>query len=174
MKEVICTCCPQGCHLQVDEANDYKVTGNGCPNGIAYGKEELTHPTRIITSTVRAEGCLHSRCPVKTSKPVPKGQMAEVVAALDSVVLHAPIHVGDVMIGIGSFINAIINFLIVAFVLFVVIKTINSLHKKPAEPEAPAEPEILPFSAAETNKIDSCFILKAGLTPAFSAVTPKL
>ena len=58
MKEVICTCCPQGCHLQVDEANDYKVTGNGCPNGIAYGKEELTHPTRIITSTVRAEGCL--------------------------------------------------------------------------------------------------------------------
>ena len=69
MKEVICTCCPQGCHLQVDEANDYKVTGNGCPNGIAYGKEELTHPTRIITSTVRAEGCLHSRCPVKTSKP---------------------------------------------------------------------------------------------------------
>lgn len=98
MKEVICTCCPQGCHLQVDEANDYKVTGNGCPNGIAYGKEELTHPTRIITSTVRAEGCLHSRCPVKTSKPVPKGQMAEVVAALDSVVLHAPIHVGDVVL----------------------------------------------------------------------------
>ena len=98
MKEVICTCCPQGCHLQVDEANGYKVTGNGCPNGIAYGKEELTHPTRIITSTVRAEGCLHSRCPVKTSKPVPKGQMAEVVAALDSVVLHAPIHVGDVVL----------------------------------------------------------------------------
>ena len=46
------------------------------------------------------------------------------------------IHVGDVMIGIGSFINAIINFLIVAFVLFVVIKTINALHKKPAEPAA--------------------------------------
>ena len=50
------------------------------------------------------------------------------------------IHVGDVMIGIGSFINAVINFLIVAFVLFVVIKFVNSLHRKPAEPEAPAEP----------------------------------
>ena len=50
------------------------------------------------------------------------------------------IHVGDVMIGIGSFINAIINFLIVAFVLFMVIKTINALHKKPAEPAAPAAP----------------------------------
>ena len=98
IKEVICICCPCGCHLQVDPENDYNVTGNACPNGAAYGREELTHPTRIITSTVRAEGCLHSRCPVKTSKPVPKGQMAEVVAALDSVVLHAPIHVGDVVL----------------------------------------------------------------------------
>lgn len=50
------------------------------------------------------------------------------------------IHIGDVTIGVGSFINAIINFLIVAFVLFMVIKTVNALHKKPAEPEAPAEP----------------------------------
>ena len=48
------------------------------------------------------------------------------------------IHVGDVMIGIGSFINAVINFLIVAFVLFVTIKAINMLHKKPVE--APKEP----------------------------------
>ena len=31
MKEVICTCCPQGCHLQVDEANGYKVTGTAAP-----------------------------------------------------------------------------------------------------------------------------------------------
>mgnify|MGYP001427165688 CR=1 FL=1 len=98
MKEVICTCCPKGCHLQVDEANDYKVTGNGCPNGIAYGKEELTHPTRILTSTVRVEGGLYPRCPVKTAQAVPKGQMAEVVAALDSIVLHTPIHVGQVVV----------------------------------------------------------------------------
>ena len=48
------------------------------------------------------------------------------------------IHVGDVMIGIGSFINAIINFLIVAFVLFLTIKAINMLHKKPVE--EPKEP----------------------------------
>ena len=43
------------------------------------------------------------------------------------------IHIGDVTIGVGSFINAIINFLIVAFVLFVVIKAVNALHKKPEE-----------------------------------------
>ena len=98
MKEVICTCCPQGCHLQVDEANGYKVTGNGCPNGIAYGKEELTHPTRIITSTVRIAGGLYPRCPVKTAQPVPKEKMFAVMAALDAAALQAPIHVGDVVL----------------------------------------------------------------------------
>ena len=41
------------------------------------------------------------------------------------------IQIGDVGIGVGSFLNAVINFLIVAFVLFVTIKAINMLHKKP-------------------------------------------
>ena len=63
-REIICICCPRGCHLQVDPENDYNVTGNACPNGAAYGKEELTHPTRILTSTVRAEGGRYPRCPV--------------------------------------------------------------------------------------------------------------
>ena len=48
------------------------------------------------------------------------------------------VHIGDVTIGVGSFINAIINFLIVAFVLFLTIKAINMLHKKPVE--EPKEP----------------------------------
>ena len=63
------------------------------------------------------------------------------------------IHVGDVMIGIGSFINAVINFLIVAFVLFVVIKFVNSLHRKPAEPESPAEPttKVCPYCQSEIS-----------------------
>ena len=43
-----------------------------------------------------------------------------------------------VVVGVGSFLNAVINFLIVAFVLFVTIKAINMLHKKPVE--APKEP----------------------------------
>ena len=71
-REIICICCPRGCHLQVDPENDYNVTGNACPNGAAYGKEELTHPTRILTSTVRAEGGRYPRCPVKTAQAVPK------------------------------------------------------------------------------------------------------
>ena len=48
------------------------------------------------------------------------------------------IQIGDVGIGVGAFLNAIINFLIVAFVLFLTIKAINMLHKKPVE--EPKEP----------------------------------
>ena len=49
------------------------------------------------------------------------------------------IGLGGSSIKIGEFVNSIINFLIVAFVLFVVIKFVNSLHKKPEAPAAPEE-----------------------------------
>ena len=48
------------------------------------------------------------------------------------------IGLGGSSIKIGEFVNSIINFLIVAFVLFLTIKAINMLHKKPVE--EPKEP----------------------------------
>jgi large conductance mechanosensitive channel len=44
----------------------------------------------------------------------------------------------EVTIGYGAFINTLINFLIVAAVIFLVIKGVNSLKRK--EAEKPAEP----------------------------------
>ena len=63
------------------------------------------------------------------------------------------IQIGDVGIGIGSFLNAIINFLIVAFVLFVVLKAFNALFNKKAEEEAPAEPttKVCPYCQSEIS-----------------------
>lgn len=98
MKELICIVCPKGCHLKVDENNDYKVTGNGCERGVEYGKNELVNPMRVITSTVKIEGALHRRCPVKTNTSIPKGKMMEVVKELDLVTLKSPVNVGDVVI----------------------------------------------------------------------------
>ncbi|MBB4800548.1 large conductance mechanosensitive channel [Flavobacterium nitrogenifigens] len=47
----------------------------------------------------------------------------------------------------GLFLSAVINFLIVAFVLFLIIKAINSLKKKeepaPNQPAAPTQEELL-------------------------------
>ena len=48
---------------------------------------------------------------------------------------------GVATLNIGLFINAVVKFVIVAFVLFLVFKGINSLKKKPAaEPAAPPPP----------------------------------
>ena len=52
--------------------------------------------------------------------------------------------VGSANLTYGNFIQAIINFLLVAWVLFMIVKAMNKMkrkeEKKPAEPEAPAEP----------------------------------
>ena len=60
------------------------------------------------------------------------------------VVLHLPF---DINLGIGAFISAVINFIILAFVLFCMLKAMNKLmdlgkheEEKPAEPEAPKAP----------------------------------
>lgn len=98
MKELICIVCPRGCHLKVDEENGYTVTGNSCPRGGEYGKMELTHPTRTVTSTVRCTGGAHPRCPVKTDRAIPKELMFQVMAELEGVSLAAPIHVGQVVL----------------------------------------------------------------------------
>ena len=98
MKELICIVCPKGCHLKVDEENGYKVTGNACERGAEYGHKELTNPTRVITSTVKAKGGLYARCPVKTAAPIPKGLIFEAMKLLDEVEVCAPVKVGDVII----------------------------------------------------------------------------
>ena len=98
MKELICIVCPKGCHLKVDEEHGYAVTGNSCPRGAEYGKIELTHPTRVVTSTVRCVGGAHPRCPVKTSAPIPKNLIFQAMQALNSVELHVPVRMGDVVV----------------------------------------------------------------------------
>ena len=47
--------------------------------------------------------------------------------------------VGEANVTYGAFIQAVIDFVIVAFVIFLVVKAINKLQG-PAEPAAPAEP----------------------------------
>lgn len=98
MKELICIVCPKGCRLHVDETDGYKVTGNTCPRGEEYGKMELTNPTRTITSTVAVRGAAHPRCPVKTTKPIPKGLIFEAMQTLDGLELTAPVALGQVAV----------------------------------------------------------------------------
>lgn len=98
MKELICICCPRGCRLCVDEQENYRVMGNSCPRGEEYGRNECIAPVRVVTSTVILRGGSHPRCPVKTEKPVPKGDIFRVMKALEGVCLQAPVHLGQVIL----------------------------------------------------------------------------
>ena len=97
MKEMICITCPKGCHLQIDEAT-LKVAGNGCPRGVIYAQNELTNPKRTVTSTVAISGSFLARCPVRTSAPIPKDRMKDLIAALKEIRLTSPVRTGDVVL----------------------------------------------------------------------------
>ena len=68
------------------------------PRGAAYGEKEVTHPTRIVTSTVRVEGHPDTVVSVKTASDIPKGRIDDCMKALADVTAAAPIHVGDVIV----------------------------------------------------------------------------
>jgi large conductance mechanosensitive channel len=55
--------------------------------------------------------------------------------------LKAAQEAGAVTLNYGLFINAIFNFLIVAFVLFMLIRQINRLQRPPKDAPAPLPPE---------------------------------
>ena len=98
MKELVCIVCPKGCRLHVDEQNGFAVTGNSCPRGEEYGRNELKNPTRVLTSTVKISGALHSRCPVKTDRPNAKGKLFDAMREVAAVRLQAPVAVGEIVV----------------------------------------------------------------------------
>ncbi len=60
---------------------------------------------------------------------------------------------GYAVIGYGSFITAILNFLIMAFAIFMMVKAMNKLAEKNKKEEAPAAPttKICPFCKSEIS-----------------------
>ncbi|MBQ8974294.1 MAG: large-conductance mechanosensitive channel protein MscL [Oscillospiraceae bacterium] len=45
-----------------------------------------------------------------------------------------------VVLGLGTFISAIINFILIALIVFAIVKAFNKFHKKEEEAPAPEEP----------------------------------
>ena len=95
MKELTCIVCPRGCRLKVDD--NMEVTGNTCPRGKIYAVNELTNPTRTITSSIRVTNRPYTLVSVKTDKPIPKGKMFEVMQEIDKLTVEAPTVIGQVV-----------------------------------------------------------------------------
>ena len=99
-RNLICIGCPMGCPLTVELENGAvaRVTGNTCPRGDAYARKEVTHPTRIVTSTVRVTGGALPAVSCKTRTDVPKDRIFAVVRALKDVEVPAPVTIGQVLL----------------------------------------------------------------------------
>ncbi len=71
------------------------------------------------------------------------------------------VEVGGAVITYGNFVQAVLNFLIMAFVVFCMVKAMNSFRKK--KEEAPAAPAPEPEPSAEEKLLTEIRdILKAG------------
>jgi|AGTN01.3.fsa_nt_gi Uncharacterized protein with conserved CXXC pairs len=99
-REIICISCPVGCRLTAEytDISDIKITGNMCNRGLEYGKSEIIAPKRPVASTVRISGGEIAMAPVRTSVPVPKNKIFDVLEALKSINLAAPVKRGDAVI----------------------------------------------------------------------------
>jgi CxxC motif-containing protein len=73
-RSLICITCPMGCQLDVlfdvDSGCVLETDGNNCDRARSYAERELTHPTRMVTTTVRVRGGAWPMVPVHTAKPI--------------------------------------------------------------------------------------------------------
>ena len=100
-REMVCVSCPMGCAITVelDDNNEViSVTGNTCPRGDKYARQECTHPERMLTSTVKVEGGRLPVVPVKSASPIPKEMLFDAMKEVNKVTLKAPVTFGDVAV----------------------------------------------------------------------------
>ena len=97
-KEFTCICCPLGCQITAMKENGhYVITGNNCPKGEKYVKDEMTNPTRMVTTMVPVKGGEIPVVSVKTKEAVPKGKIKDCIEILKGVSVEAPVKIGDVI-----------------------------------------------------------------------------
>lgn len=104
MKEMICIVCPRGCRLEVGDAPEFQVSGNFCPRGAVYGKNEAIAPVRVVAATcpVRrksaADDLVPRRVPVRTDGGILRDRIPALVELLMRTEVELPVRAGDVII----------------------------------------------------------------------------
>lgn len=101
-----CTTCPSECLLTAEVERDadghvaevHSVTGNSCPRGDKFAHQELTCPMRVLTTTVAVSGGDEALLPVRTAEAIPLELHAQAMNLIRSLVVNAPIHMGDVIL----------------------------------------------------------------------------
>ena len=101
-----CTTCPSECLLTVEVERDAdgavvevrSVTGNICPRGDKFARQELTCPMRVLTTTVAVSSGDEALLPVRTAEAIPLELHAQAMDLIRGLVVDAPIRMSDVVL----------------------------------------------------------------------------
>ncbi|MDC7228098.1 MAG: DUF1667 domain-containing protein [Spirochaetales bacterium] len=104
-RKLTCIECPRGCLLMVEktegvdrEGGELRVSGNACPKGIDYGRQEVLRPMRMLTSTVRTDDCEFPRLPVRLSAEIPKERIFDCMKEINRITVVGRKKPGDVLV----------------------------------------------------------------------------
>ncbi|OAA31185.1 hypothetical protein AT15_06725 [Kosmotoga arenicorallina S304] len=96
---ITCTVCPVGCKIFVESKPEggYEISGNRCPRGEQYAKDELFSPKRILTTSVKVLCGDVPLVSVRTDSPIEKSRIFDVMKKIRRISVQAPVNVGDVL-----------------------------------------------------------------------------
>jgi len=99
VRQLTCIVCPRGCEITVTtrDGEVVSVTGNLCNRGFEYAVAEVLNPKRVVMTVVRCRGGDLPVVPVRTTKPVPKDKVPELVRYLSRIRLEAPVLMGEIV-----------------------------------------------------------------------------
>lgn len=93
--EMVCIVCPNGCRLSVERTGDkVTVSGNKCKRGEAFAVNELTNPTRSVTTSVKTTVKGYPVISVKTDGEIPKGKIFELMNLCKQIIVTEQLPIG--------------------------------------------------------------------------------
>ena len=98
---VICIGCPLGCRVSVTldrRRGVTRIAGAQCRQGERYVLKELREPVRTLTTTVRTVDEGFPLLPVRTSRPVLKKLMADIMRETAGLRVKPPVRCGKVLV----------------------------------------------------------------------------
>ena len=99
--ELICIMCPLACRVLVsadDDGHILDVVHHQCKEGREYAIAEYRFPARVLTTTLLTAGALRPLLPVRSSKPIPKTRLMEVMYSLSKIRIESPVKMGQVIV----------------------------------------------------------------------------
>jgi CxxC motif-containing protein len=75
------------------------VSGNRCPRGEVYGREESLAPRRTVTAVVRTDSMDYPCVPVRTDAPLARERIFELLCELYALRVTLPLAAGSTLVG---------------------------------------------------------------------------